>query len=180
MALPEPCEKCAETGGYWVGGARCLCARGLTLADLTRQASTPAVPRPPVISSEEATLLAEMLSGLYGFSLNQAVPLIASEIAGMCGSFKQANEFVTRFTRLYKKWPGGLDELRWAFCQMGFRPLDAIEPVGESQVYPEGLPEAAGGRQVAAIEAPRDPRSRELPAGEAGYLVRDLARRKAL
>ena len=184
MALPEACEKCTATGGNWVESAkggmeRCICPRGLALTEMARLAATPAIPRPPVISSKEATVHAEALAGIYGYSLGQAVPLIGNEIRSMCESSAQAADFVKRFARLYKKWPGGIDEIRWAFCQMGFRPLDAIEPVGDSEVYPEGLPEAAGGRPALGLEAPlRDPRSRELPPGEAGDLVRSLVGRK--
>ena len=182
MALPEACERCAPEGGYWVqaadgrGTERCKCARGLALIEMSK----PPVPRPPVLSSQEGTLLAEMLAGIYGFSLGQGVPLIANEICSMCGSHSQAKDFIRRFARLYKKWPGGLDEMRWAFCQMGFRPLDAIEAVDGSEIYPDGLPEGAGGRPAPQLETPHNPRSRELPPGEAGDLVRSLVERTRL
>lgn len=79
MALPEVCERCGSTGGYWVespkgGMERCGCPRGQALAEMARIAALPPVPLAPVISSEEATLLAEMLVGIYGFSLGQATP----------------------------------------------------------------------------------------------------------
>jgi hypothetical protein len=184
MALPEACAACGANGGYWAqakqgGMERCGCPRGLALLGMERKAIEPLVARPPVISSEEATCLAEMLAGNYGFSLGQAVPLIASEIRDMADGFVQAREFVRRFVRLYKKWPG-IDEMRWAFYQMGFRPLDAIAPASDSEFYPKGMPKSAGGRGAPALEAPRDPRSRELPPGEAGEIVRLALTKKAV
>ena len=177
MPLPEPCEKCAEYGGYWVeypngGMGRCKCPRGLALREMERLAKIPPVARPPVIPSELGELYAEMICGVYGYALHQAAPLIAAEICAMCESKEQAMEFVRRFTRAYPKWPGGLGELRWAFCQMGFKPLDAVAPPDYSEIYPDGLPEAAGARPPASPVALRDPRSRELPPGEAGIVLR--------
>ena len=176
--LPEPCEICAWSEGYWVeyptGLGRCKCPRGRALVEVARRANEPPVAKPPAISTEEAELLAEMLCGIYGYSLVQAMPLIASELRGMCDSMPQAMDFVKRFARLYAKWPGGTNELRWAYCQMGFRPLDAILPVGDSEIYPEGLPEAAGGRTAPQLEPVPDPRSRDLPPGEVGEILRGV------
>ncbi len=181
MPLPEACEKCLVTGGYWVeslqggGMERCGCSRGLAL----KRRAEAQISRPPVIATEEAILLAEMLVGVYGFSLGQATPLIAAEIRSMCESLGQAKDFIRRFARFYSKWPGGLSEMRWAFCQMGFTPLDAIQPVDDSEIYPNGLPISQPiTPPVSALEPFRDPRSTELPPGEAGRVLRAIVSAK--
>ena len=187
MSLPEACEKCAEFGGYWVesdrGMRRCDCPRGRALLEMAAIAARPPEPKDPVITADEAEVFTEMLSGAVsyfpGIDSTFARAMVGAEIRAMCANVDQAREFITRFARLYRKWPG-VAEFRWAFCQMGFRPLDAIEPIGDSEIFPDGLPESAGGRPAVALESPRDPRSRELPPGEAGNLIRELAGRKAL
>lgn len=190
MNLPEACEVCASTGGYWVesikgGMTRCACPRGRALAEMAAEAAKPPQPREPVMTSQEAEVCLEMMAGCVSY-VPAADNLIGrgavtAEIREMCASFDQAVMFVRRFARLYRKWPGTA-EMRWAFRQMGFKPLDAIEPIGDSELYPDGLPESAGGcpKGQQAIEAPQDPRSRELPSGEVGQILRSLVGRKAL
>jgi hypothetical protein len=151
----------------------------VALVGLAKQAAEPPVAKPAVLPSEYGTLVAEMIAGNYGYSLVQAVPLIGAEVCAMCETQKQAMDFVRRFVRLYDKWPG-MKEFRWAFCAMGNKPLDALPPPEWSEHYPDGLPEAAGGRVAPRLEPVRDPRSRELPPGEAGEIVRGLVGRKAL
>ena len=186
MSLPEACDRCSATGGYWAEAAkggmeRCNCPRGRALAEMAIEVAKPPQPRDPVITIQEAELCMEMMAGTMEFfpTGGPARGMITCEIREMCHNFDQAVLFVRRFTRTYRKWPS-IAEFRWAFCQMGFKPLDAIEPAGWSEIYPDGLPEAAGGRPVAQIEPSYDKRSRELPPGEAGEILRGLVERKSI
>ena len=188
MSLPQACSNCGPMGGYWVesergGMKRCGCPRGLALVEMARIAALPPVARDPVMSSHEAEICVEMMASSMSFvpGIENSVGrgAITVEIREMCADFDQAVVFVRRFCRLYGKWPG-TKEMRWAFCQMGFKPLDAIESAGWSEIYQDGLPEAAGGSPMAQIEPSYDKRSRELPPGEVGEILRGLVERKSI
>jgi hypothetical protein len=105
-------------------------------------------PRSPIITTEQSEVCVEMLAGAVDFfpSTAPARGLIAAELRDISESVEQAIIFIRRFGRIYRKWPG-IGEMRWAFCQMGFLPLDAIEPVGSSDYYPDGLANLLGARQ---------------------------------
>lgn len=62
--------------------------------------------------------------------------VVALELAAMCGSDDQVNWLATRFTTLFKRWPG-LAELRAVLCSK-FRPLDGVE--ANSVAFPDGCP----------------------------------------
>ena len=63
-ALPEACEKCSLTGGYWEdtgkGLRRCDCARSRMLFRMAELAATPLTAKTPVISIEETGACMEM------------------------------------------------------------------------------------------------------------------------
>ena len=97
---------------------------------------------------------------------------IAKEIVAMCSSIDQVKWLVARLPKLFSEWPA-MKEVRSVLCSK-FRPADGIETY--SEVYLEGIPSEKAG----ALLALPDPRSRELPPGEAGALIRSLTGRKTL
>jgi hypothetical protein len=118
-----------------VGGmTRCDCARGKALAGASELPS-----RSPVVSAEAAMICVEMMTGI-GFFPPEAGARgdLADEIASMCETVDQAKWLAKRMNRLYRKWPGTAD-MRMVFCSR-YQPLDGIQPIGISEVYPEGVP----------------------------------------
>ena len=77
---------------------------------------------------------------------------------------------VRRMRNLYNEWPGP-QELRAVACSK-FKPADGIE--GNSCIYLDGIPSE---REQKTALPPPDPRSRLLPPGEVGDIMRDLVRK---
>jgi hypothetical protein len=161
------------------GLKRCDCARGVALT----AASQPAVPRQPNLTINEAKALVEMLSAIPDYYPTEAGArmIIGDELRSICESMNDGLWLVKRMARLYRKWPG-VGELRLVYCASGRRPLDAIAPLGISELYPEGFPAEPGTTaRLAPASAPI-----ALPPGkvsadpEISALVGDLARRKRL
>ena len=164
--FPRPCELCAPYDGNWVmseGGGlkRCNCARGQALA----QARELPMGLPPVLSGKEATLLAAMMASIPFFPAeSEARGVIASEICSMCRSTDEAKWLVMRMSRLYEVWPGTAEMRRVYWTK--FRPLDGLEPIGGSSVYPRGIPSE---RPVS-----QEPDYRQLPAAARKLLAEAL------
>ena len=91
---------------------------------------------------------------------------IAEEVAAMCSSIEQVEWTIRRLPKLFSEWPG-MREVRAVVCSK-FKPADGIQMFSES--FPDGIPSEH--QQKPALEAPRDPRSRELPPGPGGDAVR--------
>ena len=167
MPLPNPCAKGAATGGTWAeaeagGFERCDCPRGRALVWMAVEPE----PRDPVLGSGAVTIFVEMMAAMDWFPPEAGARMaIGEEIRSMCADEKQALWLVTRMNRLYTKWPG-IQELRRVYCASGRRPLDAVAALGESTVYPEGIPaEGPQARPAAAVLTAgpsRDPEMRRL------------------
>jgi hypothetical protein len=98
---------------------------------------------------------------------------IGEEIIAMCSSIEQVDWLVKRLPKLFSDWPG-MKEVRSVLCSR-FKPADGIECY--SEIYLEGIPSE---REALPALGPGDPRSRELPPGEAGEFIRELVVRKSL
>lgn len=156
------CDKCSPFSGLWqktdTGLRRCDCADGKRLAseDLRRRSGTG---DPPRISEEEALAIAEMIAGQVNYFPPRDAPIerssVAMAIRSMCSTVEEGSWLAQRIGQLYKNWPG-TREMRMVFCSKFF-PLDAIEPTGVSDFYPEGIPSEAESRGT-------------LPAPEMKYL----------
>ena len=122
--------------------------------------------------------ISKMLGGLallkYFPSDPEARGELAVMVCEMMTSEEQVDWLVRRMRTLYNEWPGP-KEMRAVVCSK-FKPADGIDCY--SEVYMDGIPSER--ENLPALEAPRDPRSRELPPGEAGDLIRELAGRKRL
>jgi hypothetical protein len=93
----------------------------------------------PVISPELATIAVESMSCLEYYPAESAArAAISAELSSMCKSEDEVKWLVRRMIRLYTKWPG-IMELRRVYCST-HPPLDAIEPTGASEFYPDGIP----------------------------------------
>ncbi len=95
---------------------------------------------------------------------------IAEDIAAMCGSKEQVEWLVGRLPKLYSDWPG-TREARAVLCSK-FPPADGID--GNSTVYVTGIPSDRPGPPRPTLP---NYRSRELPPGAAGEILRDVIAR---
>lgn len=103
---------------------------------------------------------------------------IVKSVAAMSGSEERACWIVDQMLALTNDWPGIL-EVRGVYC-LRFKPADGVE--GESEICPTGqIPadSAVGFKPRTSLAPQRDPRSRELPPGEVGEMIRSLVGRKS-
>ncbi len=152
MALPDPCDYCGGTGGYWVyGGKRCDCPRGAALSELDRLRSLPPAPDvEPQISEETAAAGVSMLSVMKYFPSEAGARLmIADELRSMCADDEQMIWLVKRCSSLFTDWPG-LPMLRRVLWSK-FIPLDRMPaelPIGKDDPFPEGIPPQVPTREL--------------------------------
>ena len=177
--LPGPCQKCAPYGGRWAEAPRggmtaCDCPRALAIALLEVK-----VYRPPVLSTESIAVCVEMMGEVPFFPTEHGRRLlVGAEIGNMCETEDQAFWLAMRMVRLYRRWPG-VPEMRLVFTSTHMA-LDGIEAVGESEVYPDGIPS----ERMAAPELKRiygKPAQGEISgAPTVENTVRDLADAKRM
>jgi hypothetical protein len=126
---------------------------------------------PPVIPSAEATIFVEMMTGMAYFPSEEGFRMaVGDEIRSMCRSQQEALWLVTRLNRLYDRWPG-IPEMRRVYCSSGRQPLDGVDCIGISPIYPEGIPVESVTRQAAiqirndaplkALDEVKDPEARK-------------------
>jgi hypothetical protein len=125
-----------------------------------------------VLTTEIAGVFTEMMAVIPYFpGEDGARTVISEEIAAMCDSEEQATWLVTRMVRLYRRWPSVV-EMRIVFCST-YKPLDGVLPVGESEVYPDGIP-SEHAESTLRLPGPRqDLLLSAAPSVDA--MVRDLA-----
>lgn len=145
--LPDPCEECIQYGGNFRinerGSAeRCSCARGqalLTMQKLRDQPKDPITFRPSRMAIKVASQAARTLKHMPGLTWDEdALTMVADEIARLAKSRNEAVWLVRRMQRLYRRWPGTL-EMRIMFCSR-FLPADGDVPTEVSEFYPDGIP----------------------------------------
>lgn len=131
--------------------------------------------RPSVLASETVTVCVEMMGEVPFFPTEQGRRLlIGAEIANMCETEEQAFWLAMRMVRLYRRWPG-VPEMRLVFTS-SHTPLDGVEAIGESEVYPDGIPSERKLETKAARLSPGKPEpSRISGAPSLENTVRDLA-----
>jgi hypothetical protein len=130
---------------------RYSCARAME----QRAAAAPKSQRPPMISSEHATFCAEMICEIpFTRSTGGVLSSVAAELRALCETPEQATRLTLRMTR--RVWPG-VAEVRWVFRQAKQR-LDGIGAIGESTVYPDGLPVERIAAIAASLAAPPPPK----------------------
>ena len=175
MNYPDPCVKCRAFGGRWMEGfnggmTNCDCPRGRAFSDLIDRPY-----RESMVSTETATICMEMMAGINYFPTEEGSrAVVVKKIVGMCENDEQAKWLAIRMVRLYRKWPG-VPELRLVFTST-HTPLDGIAAIGESEIYPDGIPS----ERKAETKAPRLLAGKPEPSRISGApslenTVRDLA-----
>lgn len=137
-----PCHVCEPFGGFWIktetGMNRCTCEDGRRLASQDEGRKNQ-ISEPPRLSREAVIGYVEMLAAMPFFPTAEGAQLLISEeIRSMCRYEQEGLWLVKRICRLYDKWPG-LRELRLVYCSK-HRPLDGVELLGSSDIFPEGIP----------------------------------------
>lgn len=96
---------------------------------------------------------------------------ITKAVVAMAGSAERAVWIVDQVLAITNDWPG-IAEVRGIFC-LRFKPADGISWFSElCQSGQIPADKAISFTPQPALEAPRDPRDRSLPAGIAGDAVR--------
>lgn len=136
------CDKCKPFDGRWMetpnGLRRCDCAEGGRLKAVDEAARNP-VDNPPVLTPKETTVFVEMLASIPFFPADSGARMaIGDELRSMCAGVQEAAWLATRMRRLYTRWPGTLD-MRHVYCSR-YLPWDGLRAIGESEVYPDGIP----------------------------------------
>ncbi len=150
--FPKPCDKCESCPGYVPNPTnqnsmiRCECEYTVAVREYKKHKNDY---RAPVITTEHATICAEMMATIPYFPGEAGARIaIADEIAALCSDEFEAVWIARRMIRLYSKWPG-LQELRRVFVASR-DPQDGVEALGWSEEYPNGFP-----KELPKIEAPR-------------------------
>ncbi len=149
--FPKPCHKCESNPGWVVNPEnehsviRCDCELAIKSREYKKHKNDY---RAPVITTEHATICAEMMATIPFFPGEAGARIaIADEIAALCSDPAEAVWIARRMIRLYSKWPG-LQELRRVFVASR-DPQDGIEALGWSDEYPHGFP-----KELPRVEAP--------------------------
>ena len=163
MIFPKPCDRCREGNGrYYIGepsDPKDIWSRKFVKCDcefvqaMDHYKAHKNDYHAPVISTEHATICAEMMATIPFFPGEAGARIaIADEIAAMCGDENQAVWLARRMIRLYSRWPG-LQEMRRVLAN-NYIPHDGVDALGYSEEFPNGFP-----KELPKIEAPRIPTS---------------------
>jgi hypothetical protein len=159
--------------------ARCICARGVVLAAMTKNPGY----REPVIGTEFASICVGLMAAMPDYFPPElgARMAIGRKIRAICESEEAADWLAMRMVDLFRKWPG-VDVMRQVYCAKYRHPLDGIAAIGVCEEYPDGFPsERAPEPEPKRLLLPRS-RDEELlsAAPEMEIIVSDLAAKTRL